>query len=162
MKKYCVLFAFCFFVIGCDNDLSNVGNSNTGNENQITGENPNDGNENTVVNYLHLLRGTIWNADRGSHFIEFSGNQILFRNRQNFGSIGGNLNTTVTHGNFRLSSFDGETMKLLDFDNNVVEFTVIIDEDRMTVTRLNAIRWTAPPFQPRFFGQWNGTYTRAE
>ena len=178
IKIFFILFVFSF--IGCDKDVINnengdiINNENSNNNgNDTTNETPNNGNENSnngngdnVVNdKIHLLKGTIWYADSGSLFIEFPDNHlnlILFRNYQNFGSIGGNLNGNVTLGNFRISSYDGETMKLLDYDNLEVPFTAIISENKMTVDRLNAIKWTAPPLQARDFRSYNRTYTKGE
>jgi hypothetical protein len=158
LKYLSILFVIGLLVLGCDNNLSNNGNEgNTNNENESEG--------NIVNNHFHLLKGTIWYADNGSLFIEFPDNHlnlILFRNYQYFGNIGGNLNGNVTLGNFRLSSYDGETMKLLDYDNLEVVFTVIISENKMTVNGLNAIKWTAPPFQRRDFRSYNQTYTKGE
>jgi hypothetical protein len=158
------VFVVGLLVLGCDNDLSNNGHEgNTNNENK---SNINNGNEDNVVNnYFHFLKGTVWYADGGSLFIEFPdnhSNRILFRNYQHFGNIGGNLNGNVTLGNFRLSSYDGETMKLLDYDNLDVAFTVIISENKMTVDGLDAIKWTAPPFQKRDYRSYNRTYTKSE
>jgi len=146
-----VICVFGLLFIGCNKDVINNENSN------------NNGNENNSVNdQIRLLKGTIWYKDRSSIFIEFPGNYILLRNHQNYGSIGGNLNGDVTHGSFSISSYDGETIKILDYDNKEVAFTVIISENKMTVDNLNAIKWTAPPYHPRDFRQWNGTYTKGE
>ena len=173
IKLFFIMFVFSF--IGCDKDVINNENgdiinseneTSNNNGNDTTNKTPNNGNENNVVNeQIHLLEGTIWYADRGNLFIEFPGNhlsQILFRSNQNFGSIGGNLNGVVNLGVFQLSSYDGETMKLLDYDNLEVAFTVIVSENKMIVDRLNAIRWTAPPFQRRDFSSYNQTYTKGE
>jgi hypothetical protein len=164
---------FVFSFIGCDKDVINNENGdiiNNGNENSnnngndTTNKTPN--NENDVVNdQMHLLKGTIWYADSGSFFIEFPDNhlnQILFRRYQNFGNFNEKLNGNVTDGTFRLSSYDGETMKLLDYDKSEVSFTVIISENKMTVDRLNAIKWTAPPLRERDFRSYNRTYTKGE
>jgi hypothetical protein len=159
------MIAFSFF--GCDNDVINNKNGiiiNNGND--TTNETPNNEDGNNFVNdQMHLLKGTIWYADSGSLFIEFPDNHlnlILFRNNQNFGSIGGNLNGIVTLGNFRLSSYDGETMKLLDYDNLEVAFAVVISENKLTVSGLDAIKWTAPPYERRDFRSFNRTYTKDE
>jgi hypothetical protein len=172
LKIFFIIFVFSFLFIGCDNDILNKENTDTtnnGNEssnnngNETTNETPNNGNGNNSVNdKMHLIKGTIWYKDNSSLFIEFSNNNVLFRNYQNYGSMGGNLNGNVTHGNFRISSYDGETLKLLDYDNKEIAITIIIFENKMTVDKLNAIKWTAPPFEPRFFGQWNGTYSKEE
>ena len=185
LKIFFIIFVFSFPFIGCDKDILSNENShitNNGNENlnnngnktenethnnsgnETANEIPNNNeNENNIVNdQLHLLKGTIWYKDNSSVFIEFSNNSVLFRNYQYYGSMGGNLNGNVTHGNFRISSYDGETLKLLDYDNKEVAFTIIISENKMLVDKLNAIKWTAPPIEPRFFGQWNGTYTKGE
>ena len=164
-KLFFIMFVFSFFA--CDNDVINNKNGiiiNNGND--TTNETPNNGDGNNLVNdQMHLLKGTIWYADSGSLFIEFPDNHlnlILFRNNQNFGSIGGNLNGIVTLGNFRLSSYDGETMKLLDYDNLEVAFAVVISENKLTVSGLDAIKWTAPPFERRDFRSFNRTYTKGE
>jgi len=152
-------FAICVFglvFIGCgDKDTIH-------NENEDKTKNGNSTlNEINVENeQMLLLNGTWWKDNSSSIFIEFSGNYILFRNRQNYGSIGGNLNGDVTHGGFQISSYDGNTMKILDYDNKEVAFTLIISENKMTVDRLNAIKWTAPPYEPRYFASWNGTYAK--
>jgi len=158
------LFLFCVVAISCDNNLVNYGNNEKKNAG-TTVPDDNTGDSGTgipITDHLRSLRGTRWNANTGSLIIEFTSTQILFRNRQNFGSIGGNLNTTVTHGNFRISSYDGTTMRILDYDNMEVTFTVIISENQMVLNGLNAIRWTAPPFERRNFSQWNSAYTRVE
>jgi len=179
MKKFVVIFLllFCILIFSCDNENSNISqnagannqdNNNQGNDNQNGGnkgnEIPENGNNEEIVlkNPMDLIKGTIWYADRGSIFIQFSNTNISFRNNQNYGNMGGNLNGIVTHGSFRISSYDGETMIVLDYDNKEVSFSVVITDNKMVVERLGSIRWTAPPYQPRFFGQWNGTYTKGE
>jgi len=185
-RLFFILVLFCFLIVGCNNRLLNDDESkdeikiekedpNNENGNKIGNEEPNDencdqkdknkdqNNENKDVvenDKMYLLNGTIWN--KGSLIIQFGWNSILLKNYQYFGPSFPNLNGIVTHGNFRIFSYDGEIMKILDFDNNEVTFTVIIDENELIVDRLNSIRWTAPPFEPRFFGQWNGTYIRSE
>lgn len=146
-----ILILFLTMVIGCSDDITNdalrINNNNQGND-EIIDNNP-----------VNLPKGTIWYA--GSYFVEFSGNNwILLRISQNYGSIGGSLNGDVTYGSFLISSYDGETLKILDYDKKEVSFTVIIDNNIMTISGLNAIKWTAPPYEPRFFGSWNKTYTK--
>jgi hypothetical protein len=159
-----LLFIFGLICASCknfttDNDKT-TDNSEVSND-TITG---NNGDEGVIDDNLMLsLKGTIWYADKGSLFIEFPNNLlILFRNYQNFGSIGGNLNGNVTLGNFRLSSYDGETMKLLDYDNSEVAFSVIVSKNKMTIDGLNAIKWTEPPYQRRDYRSYNRTYTKGE
>jgi hypothetical protein len=53
-------------------------------------------------------------------------------------------------------------MKLLDYDNLEVAFSVIVSENKMTVDGLNAIKWTAPPYERRDFRSYNRTYTKGE
>jgi len=188
-----VFTVICFVTTSCDNNLTNVENiGNTNDENQSneipstgnqtneipcsgnqangnpstgnqTNESPNNDIEDVVVDYLNLLRGTVWHPSRGTHFIEFPNNhlnQILFRNNQNFGSAGGNLNTIVTHGNFRISAYDGRTMKIIAYNGTVVSFSAIISENTLTISGLGLIRWTSPPLEPRNFSSWNGTFVR--
>ncbi|GHT80861.1 hypothetical protein FACS1894130_12490 [Spirochaetia bacterium] len=165
LKTFFIMFIFGLLLIGCDNDVPNIGNNNINNQDVNTDDNGNTGDEIIENDKINSLKGTIWYADGGSLFIEFPDNHlnlILFRNYQNYGSIGGNLNGNVTLGNFRLSSYDGETMKLLDYDNLEVAFSVIISENKMTVDGLNAIKWTAPPFERRDFRNYNQTYTKGE
>jgi len=89
---------------------------------------------------------------------------ILFRYNQYFGPNAGNLNGIVTYGNFRISSYDGETLKLLDATNNEVAFKVRISENEMVIEELNAIKWVVvnwhPDYPPRDYRPWNGTYRR--
>jgi hypothetical protein len=160
---------FYLFIIGCDNGTQNIENNNINNENsdetKITNDNQNNGNDIIIDNKINLLKGTIWYADSGNLFIEFPDNHlnlILFKNYQYFGNTGGNLNGNITLGNFCLSSYDGEIMKLLDYDDLEVTFSVIVFENKMTVDGLNAIKWTVPPFQRRDFRSYNQTYTKKE
>ena len=172
-----ILLVFCTLLIGCNKDILDNENINiitNGNEdsnnngNKTTNETPNNvnGNNDIVVNNsINLIKGTIWYADKGNLFIEFPNNhlnQILFKNYQYFGSMGGNLNGNVTLGNFRLSSYDGETMKLLDYNNSEIAFTVIVSENKMTVDKLNAIKLFPDPYQKRDFRSYNQTYTKSE
>jgi len=173
------ILAICVFgllFIGCGKDIiineneNKTNNSNettngiqNNNENETEDETPFIENENNPVkDQGQLLKGTIWYKNNSNIFIEFLDNYILLRNRQNFGNIGGNLNGVVTHGSFPISSYDGETIKILDYDRKEVAFTIIISENKMTVEKLNAIKWTAPPYEPRSFRQWNGKYTKGE
>jgi hypothetical protein len=61
-----IVFIFCFPFIGCDNGTQNIGDNNINNDNTITDDNQNTGNDK-----INLLKGTIWYADSGSLFIEF-------------------------------------------------------------------------------------------
>ena len=165
IKIFVTIITFCLLLIGCDDDSNNISlssqdNNSQGNGNNGNEQNPNNGNNNGI----NLLKGTIWYANTGSLIIEIPNNPniILFKNNQNYGSIGGNLNGIVTHGNFIISSYNGEIFKLLDYDGKEVLFTLIITDNKMTVSGLNAIKWTAPPYDPRNFNQWNGTYTKGE
>ena len=170
LKLFSIAFIFCLLALSCENNLSNTQDKNTENDNN--GQNNDSGNENNdniLNNQLHLVKGNIWYADSGSLFIEFPDNHlnlILFKNYQNFGNIGGNLNGNVTLGNFRISSYDGETMKLFDADNKEVAFSLIISENKLTVNGLNAIRVfnssSYPYLSPRDFRSYNRTYTKGE
>jgi hypothetical protein len=170
MNKYCfaniffIMLILCFLVIGCNNDLLDDDNKNITNDETSDNETLDNGSEDIVDDDpLNLLKGTIWYADRGSLFIEFPNNHlILFRNHQNYGNIGGNLNGDVTLGNFRLSSYDGETMRLLNYDNLEVAFSVIVSENKMVIHGLGAIKCNPPPFQPRDFRSYNQTFTKGE
>jgi len=175
-----LLVVLCVLIIGCDNDISKVSLSsqnenNQGNDNdQGKGNNGNKGNEGNKANgpyiindnptvetdKINLLKGTIWYANNSSLIIEISSNYISFKNNQNYGNMGGNLNGIVTHGSFRISSYNGEIFKLLDYDEKEISFTLIITDNKINVNGLNAIKWTAPPYQPRSFNQWNGNYTK--
>jgi len=165
-----IFMVFCILMNGCDNDILNNENGdiiNNGSENDDNNGNENDnGNENNVVNdQINILKGTIWYADRGNLFIEFPDNHlnlILFKNYQYYGSIGGNLNGNVTLGNFQMTSYDGKTIKLLDYDKKEVSFTAIISENKMTVSGLNTIKLFPYPYQRRDFRSYNQVYTKGE
>ena len=170
-----VVVVFSVAITSCDNHVSyaniNTNNNNQGSDNEQFNTNENTDNEIIVNNHLDLLRGTTWNASRGSHIIEFSSthsNQVLFRNHQNFGNGGGNLNTIVTHGAFRLHSYDGEILKLINgggSEGQVVSISVILYNNTLTVNGLGhlSFRPPNPPFSSlRNFSHWNGVYTRAE
>jgi hypothetical protein len=161
---FVLLFIFGLICAGCENLTTDNDKTTDDSEVSIDTITENNGEEDVFDdNPMLSLKGTIWYADEGSLFIEFPNNHlILFRNYQNFGSIGGNLNGNVTLGNFRLSSYDGETMKLLDYDNLEVAFSVIVSENKMAIDGLNAIKWTAPPYQRRDYRSYNRTYTKGE
>lgn len=145
-KTFFIISILCLFSIGCDNGTQNT------EDGILTGD------------QINLLKGTTWLADSGSLFIEFPNgySKILFKNNQNYGMAGGNLNGNVTLGNFRLSSYDGETMKLLDYDNSEVAFSVIISESKMTVDGLSAIQRFQAPYERKDFQDYNRTYTKKE
>jgi len=179
-KIFVILIIVSYFIIvSCDNnttggaeivgatneDNNSQGNNDPNNGNTPTNDNSETGTGTGTNNQLNLLKGTIWYADSGSLFIEFPNdhlNRILFRNYQYFGSMGGNLNGNVTLGNFRMTMYNGETIKLLDYNENEVAFTAIIIDNKLTVSELNAIRWTAPPFERRDYSSYNRTYTKGE
>jgi hypothetical protein len=69
---------------------------------------------------------------------------------------------TVTNGNFRLESYDGTNINILDYDDEIVTFTGTVVDDKLSVSGLNAIKWTAPPFDRRDYRAWNSTYVWAE
>ena len=158
MKKKFLVFTLIgllgtiLILTGCDNNNGDI-------ELGLT-ECSNEDDGNNVNCQLHLLRRTVWLPDGGVMFIEFSNsiaNRIVFKYR----GIGG-VNGIIAYGNFRLLSYDGVTMKLLDYDNLEVAFTVIISENKMTVNGLGSIKWAAFPADRRNFSSWNQTYTKDE
>ena len=69
---------------------------------------------------------------------------------------------TVTYGNFRLESYVGTNINILDYDNEIVTFSGTIVNDRLIISGLDRIKWTALPYEPRDFRFWNGTYIKLE
>ena len=160
-----ILFVFALF--SCDDfltgesDYGSNGND-TSTDNCVKDENdPSNGGEIAPEDQRHLLRGT-WSTSGGNIILQFNHSNLLFRNWQTSMVDHRWTRVLVTQGNFRWVSYDGETVELLDFNNDIVSFSAIIYDDMLIVSGLHGIRWTAPPIQPRFFGQWNGTYRRSD
>lgn len=69
---------------------------------------------------------------------------------------------TVTYGSFSLASYDGLNIEILDHDDEIVTFTGAIVNEKLTLSGIDRIKWTNPPFEPRDFRAWNSTYVKTE
>jgi hypothetical protein len=116
---------------------------------------------------LKDIKGTFWQA--GDYIIKFPNNLIIFQYDQFISSSTPNLNGIVTHGNFRLSSYNESIVSFLTYHDvpRTISFSAILDDDKLIVSGLGSFHYTSPT--PTFPAErivnltsWNRIYTRIE
>lgn len=139
--QFLIALLFVIILIGCQ--ISSDNSKNDGD---------NNGDVNTE-NYLSKIEGT-WQDTESSRSFTINNLHVLFQYPNPVPP--GN---TVTNGNFQFVSYDGTTVCIYDYDDDVVSFTATI-ENILTVSGLNTIKIFDDPFDPRDYRSWNTTYTK--
>lgn len=117
--------------------------------------NPSEGDEDgDSEDYLSNIEGT-WQDTESSRSFTINSLHVLFQYPNPIPP-----GTTVTYGNFHYVSYDGTTVYIYDYDDEVVSFIATIENDILTVSGLNTIKIFDDPFDPRDYRPWNTTYTK--
>lgn len=137
------LFALIFMLllIGCQYSTTPDGN---------VGEDGNDG----IENHLSKIEGT-WQDTESSRSFTINNIHVLFQNPNSVPP-----GETVTYGNFQYAYYDGTTVSIYDYDDEIVSFTATIENDILTISGLNTIKIFDDPYDPRDYRPWNTTYTK--
>lgn len=122
----------------------------SGNKNEYNRQNG----ENTSDNYLQTISGT-WKGTDSSYSFIITNTNVLFQYPNPVPP-----GATVTYGNFQCFFYDGTTVRIHDYDNNVISFNAIIVDDTLTISGLNTIKVFNEPFESRDYRPWNTTYTK--
>jgi hypothetical protein len=137
--RNCVLFLGCTLLIfsGCSDGTNN---------------------EKEKSNYLTSIEGK-WDKDDGTYNVRFEINnrivvfwQLSYIKENSYDSA----------GSFVFSSEEEGTINILDYNKNVVSFSVRNENGQLIVSNLNQIRIFNEPLEPRDYRFWNGKYKKVE
>ncbi|MBI9103772.1 MAG: hypothetical protein JEY99_15255 [Spirochaetales bacterium] len=154
--QFSISLLLIFILIGCpipNNPAESDEDVNTG-EVVNTEEELDTEEDVDIENHLLNIEGT-WQDTESSRSFTINSLHVLFQypNPVPPGDI-------VAYGNFRYVSYDGTTVSINDYDDEVVSFTATIENNILTVSGLNAIKIFDDPFDRRDYRSWNTTYTK--
>jgi len=114
----------------------------------------NNDSDDGTQNCLSSIEGT-WKDNNSTNSFTINSIHVLFQYPNPVPP--GNM---VTYGNFQYVSYDGSTVSIYDFDDQIVTFTAVLENDILTVSGLNTIKIFDEPFDARDYRPWNTTYTK--
>lgn len=113
-----------------------------------------DGEDIDIEDYLSNIEGT-WQGTESTRSFTINSLHVLFQYPNPIPP-----GETVTYGNFEYVSYNGTTVYILDYDDEVVSFNATFDNDILTISGLNTIKIFDEPFDPRDYRSWNTTYAK--
>ena len=136
--QFLLVLLFIIMLIGCPIPY-NPGESDEGGDTE---------------DHLSIIEGT-WQDTESSRSFTINSLHVLFQYPNSVPP-----GTTVTYGNFQYVSYDGTTVCIYDYDDEVVSFIATIENDILTISGLNTLKIFDDPFDPRDYHLWNTTYTK--